>query len=59
MGESKDLGQCTDDSALAVAPLTTRHNVNPIDKRADGLENLPALAYCTLSDLKRFAVDLA
>jgi len=42
MGESKDLGQCTHDGDLAVAPLRTRHNVNPIDKRADGLENLRA-----------------
>ena len=42
MGESQDLGQCTHDGDLAAAALFAGQDFDPIDKRADGFDNLRA-----------------
>src|SRR5580658_885691 len=42
LGESQDLGQCTHDGDLAAAARLAGQDFDPIDKRADGFDDLRA-----------------
>jgi hypothetical protein len=42
LGESPDLGQCAHDGDLAAAARLAGQDFDPIDKRADGFDNLRA-----------------
>ena len=61
MSESQDLGQCTHDGDLAAAARLAGQDFDPIDKQADGFDNLRACCLVLqrlLESLDLFTIEL-